>query len=314
MKKKLVATVIAAALVASVGIGSTLAYLHDVTDTPAINTFTIGDVEIDLDEPAWQPVKGEDMLPGATVNKNPIVTNVGQTEAFIGIRVDGMEELAAQGFLVKSNSNNAELDAKYENDDLTDESAMFAWNPLYILVDKNGVAVTTATENVLTYGELDALDGDTLYFAYEAAIAAGAQTEPLFDTVKLDTDVLGATKSYTIVKHFVKIVDGEKVVMDPDTNGLYAEEPAKEDGKYIYKFSVAEAEEVNGKPVYYDTYAAAKAQIDLMEKDTAKTGYEFNMEIKAAAIQSVNGSDPAWVVGATAKWYPELPSKFFETE
>lgn len=310
MKKKLVATVIAAALVASVGIGSTLAYLHDVTDTPTINTFTIGDVEIDLDEPSWQPVKGEDMLPGATVNKNPIVTNVGQTEAFIGIRVDGMEELVAQGFLVKSNSNNAALDAVYDKDGkLTGASAMFAWNPLYTLVDAAGVAVTTATENVLTYGELAALDVDTLYFAYEKAIAAGAQTESLFDTVKLDTDVLGATSSYTIVKHFV---DADRKVMNPDDNGLYATEPAKEDGKYIYKFSVAEAEKVNGETVYYDTYAAAKAQIDLMEKDTTKTGYEFNMEIKAAAIQSVNGSDAEnWKVDKVSTWYSKLPTAFF---
>ena len=107
MKKKLVATVIAAALVASVGIGSTLAYLHDATEEATVNTFTIGDVKIDLDEPSWDPDQGKDMLPGATVDKNPIVTNVGQTTSFIGVRVDGMEELAAQGFLVKSASNNA---------------------------------------------------------------------------------------------------------------------------------------------------------------------------------------------------------------
>ena len=310
MKKKLVATVIAAALVASVGIGSTLAYLHDVTDTPAINTFTIGDVEIDLDEPSWQPVKGEDMLPGATVNKNPIVTNVGQTEAFIGIRVDGMEELVAQGFLVKSDSNSAELDAKYDTEDkLTGASAMFAWNPLYTLVDATGAVVEAGKDNILTYGEMVALAGDTLYFAYEAAIAAGAQTESLFDTVKLDTDVLGATNAYTIVKHFV---DAEGKVMNPDSNGLYATEPAKENGEYIYKFSVEQAEKVNGEPVYYDTYAAAKAQIDLMEKDTTKTGYEFNMEIKAAAIQSVNGSDAEnWKVDKVSTWYSKLPTAFF---
>ena len=171
-------------------------------------------------------------------------------------------------------------------------------------------------DNVLTYGEMvDDLAGDTLYFAYKNTVEAGGQTEPLFDTVKLDTDVLGATSTYTIVKHFVKIVDGEKVVVDPDSNGLYTEEPAKEDGKYIYKFSVAEAEKVNGKPVYYDTYAEAKEKIDLMEKDTAKTGYEFNMKIKAAAIQSVNASDEAnWKVGNTGTWYPKLPGKFFEQE
>ena len=317
MKKKLVATVIAAALVASVGIGSTLAYLHDATEEATVNTFTIGDVKIDLDEPSWDPDNGEDMLPGTTVDKNPIVTNVGQTTGFIGVRVDGIEELAAQGFLVKS--GDAALDAVYEEDSATgelkldenglailkDESKMFAWNSSYTLVDKEGKAIATTTPDVLTYGELKALAGDTLYFAYEAAVAAGAQTKPLFDTVKLDEDVLGATSTYTIVKHFV---DDEKNVMTPDANGLYEKEPAKNsDGEYIYKFSV------EGQVGYYDTYQGAKDKVDALEAADTTAKYEVNMKIKAAAIQSVNGSDATnWTVANTEVWYEELPAKFFE--
>ena len=316
MKKKLVATVIAAALVASVGIGSTLAYLHDATENATVNTFTIGDVKIDLDEPSWDPDQGNDMLPGATVNKNPIVTNVGQTEAFIGIRVDGIQELAAQGFLVRS--GDAELDAKYEIDETTgelklenglailkDESKMFAWNPSYKLVDKEGKVVAAGSDDVLTYGEMKALTGDTLYFAYESEVAAGAQTKPLFDTVTLDTDVLGSISDYTIVKHFVNAA-GE--VMNPDANGLYATEPKKNDnGEYIYKFSIKDQ---NG---YYDTYQGAKDKVDALEAADTTAKYEVNMKIKAAAIQSVNGSNEAnWKVANTETWYKELPAKFFE--
>jgi len=37
------------------------------------------------------------------------------------------------------------------------------------------------------------------------------------------------------------------------------------------------------------------------------------MKIKAAAIQSVNGSDEAnWAVANTETWYKELPAKFFK--
>ena len=303
MKKKLVATVIAAALVASVGIGSTLAYLHDATENATVNTFTIGDVKIDLDEPLWKPVNGDDMLPGATVEKNPIVTNVGQTEAFIGVRVDGIEELAAQGFLVKSNNNSAALDAVYAEGALTDASAMFAWNPSYTLVNKDGVAVTTTTPDVLTYGEMDDLAGDTLYFAYEAPIAAGAQTESFFDTVKLDTDVLGATSEYTIVKHFV---DNKGNVMAP-VDGVYTDEPAKDEttGDYIYQFSIA------GKDGYYKTYEEVKKAVDDLEAADTTAEYEVNMKIKAAAIQSVNGSNADWKVANTEVWYKELPTAFF---
>ena len=181
---------------------------------------------------------------------------------------------------------------------------MFAWNPSYTLVDAAGAVVEAGEDNILTYGEMKALDGDTLYFAYEEAIAAGAQTKPLFDTVTLDTDVLGSISEYTIVKHFVNAA-GE--VMNPDENGLYATEPKKNDnGEYIYKFSV------EGQEGYYDTYQGAKDKVDALEAADTTAKYEVNMKVKAAAIQSVNGSDAAWEVGATAKWYPELPAKFFE--
>ena len=73
--KKLFTAVAAAALVAVVGIGSTMAYLQDESVTRT-NTFTIGNVSIDLDEPEWDPDNGKDLLPGSTVSKNPIVTNV----------------------------------------------------------------------------------------------------------------------------------------------------------------------------------------------------------------------------------------------
>lgn len=151
---------------------------------------------------------------------------------------------------------------------------------------------------------MKALTGDTLYFAYESEVAAGAQTKPLFDTVTLDTDVLGSISEYTIVKHFV---DAKGNVMEPD-NGVYAEAPKKNDkGEYIYQFSIA------GKDGYYNTYDEVKAEVDALEAADETKEYEVNMKIKVAAIQSVNGSNEAnWKVDNAEVWYKELPAKFFE--
>ena len=49
MKKKILASVVAVALVACCVIGGTLAWLTDKTDSK-VNTFTVGDVNIDLTE------------------------------------------------------------------------------------------------------------------------------------------------------------------------------------------------------------------------------------------------------------------------
>ncbi len=308
MNKKLITTVVAAALVAVVGIGSTLAYLQDETDGTT-NTFTIGDVKIDLDEPTWNPEKGNDMLPGATVAKNPIVTNVGQTEAFIGVRVDGMQEVTNQGFLVRSDkaAANVTLDAKYDDDDnLIDTSEVFAWNPAFTLVDKTGAVVTAGEDAVLTVAELakvvEANGDDVLFFAYNDPVKAGAQTQSLFGEVKLDTDVLGASKAYTIVKHFVD--EEGTILIEDETTGLIDGTPAKDGDLYKYKFTIEEATDNK----VYNTYEDAKAAIDALEAADGTAAYEFNMIVKAAAIQSTNESDEDWA--EVTHWYHKLPASF----
>lgn len=74
MSKKKIAIVLAStALIASLVIGGTLAYLTD-TDTKT-NTFTMGDVDIRLDE-VWNPQDGVDVVPGDSFTKRPTVVAV----------------------------------------------------------------------------------------------------------------------------------------------------------------------------------------------------------------------------------------------
>lgn len=96
-RKKLFSMVAALGLVATIGIGATLAYLSDKVD-PIVNTFTVGDVDITLTEPDWDPEDAKDLTTGAEVSKNPIVTNTGANEAYILLSVNGMDKMAGKGF------------------------------------------------------------------------------------------------------------------------------------------------------------------------------------------------------------------------
>lgn len=69
MKKKLT-TVLAIVLVVALSVAGTYAYLTDKTDA-VVNTFTVGNVNIDLTETTGNSYK---MVPGTTIEKNPKVT------------------------------------------------------------------------------------------------------------------------------------------------------------------------------------------------------------------------------------------------
>lgn len=77
MKKKITLTVICAVLSCVCLIGTTFAWLTDQTGT-VTNTFTVGNVDIDLAETTGTTYK---MVPGATIEKDPKVTVVGGSEA-----------------------------------------------------------------------------------------------------------------------------------------------------------------------------------------------------------------------------------------
>ena len=86
MKKKLM-TVLALVLVIAMSVAGTIAFLTDTTD-PITNTFTVGNVDIDLTETfntdtnndgeadAWKA----QLIPGTTYAKDPVVTVIADSE------------------------------------------------------------------------------------------------------------------------------------------------------------------------------------------------------------------------------------------
>lgn len=69
--KKIIALAVTLMLVAAVALSATMAYLTRVTEAKE-NIFTIGDINVELDEEEWVP--DSKIVPGATIPKKPIIT------------------------------------------------------------------------------------------------------------------------------------------------------------------------------------------------------------------------------------------------
>lgn len=109
MKKKLFISVVAVALVACFAIGGTLAWLTDTTD-PVTNTFTVGDINITLDESTGDDYK---VIPGTSLAKDPTVTVEANSEKcwlFVKVQEEnwqkGISYAMADGWVKVSGTDN----------------------------------------------------------------------------------------------------------------------------------------------------------------------------------------------------------------
>ena len=100
-KTKLLTMLGAVALIGAIGVGSTLAYLSDTTDVVE-NTFTVGKVEISLDETDNDNPSGDrvteneytNMIPGTTYTKDPTVHVTNDSEdCYVFVKITGIKEI-----------------------------------------------------------------------------------------------------------------------------------------------------------------------------------------------------------------------------
>lgn len=95
-KKKILALCLIVCLLATAVVGGTLAYFTDSDE--ATNTFTVGNVDIDLTEPNWDATgkaEAEDVYPGEALAKDPTVTNIGKNPCFVRVKVTNLDQFAA---------------------------------------------------------------------------------------------------------------------------------------------------------------------------------------------------------------------------
>ncbi len=160
-KKSLISMLATLSLVGVIMVGATLAYLTDKTDD-VVNTFTIGKVDINLTEPNWKPEDGLDVEPGAEIAKDPTVTNTGKNDAFVAVKVTGMDAMAVVGFEADVNEG-------------------------WVLVDETG-AVVEGWDGSLV---------DGIYAYAKNALAKDEASVPLFNEVRF-TDNGVYNQNFTI--------------------------------------------------------------------------------------------------------------------
>lgn len=85
MKRKVVKAIALCSVIGALAIGGPAVYLADYGTVK--NTFTVGKVDIDLDEPNWTPEDHETSEPTEEMEKDPQITNVGKNDAYVYMEV-----------------------------------------------------------------------------------------------------------------------------------------------------------------------------------------------------------------------------------
>ena len=201
----------ACALIVALGLGATLAYTT-ITDKK-VNTFTVGEVDIEVDEPNYP---GDDdptvsgMMPDTEVNKDPLIRNTGINDIYAFVSVDSpVENVSVAGGAAAIQEifwfkQAADASTTHANNWDT------AWTKVtsrcgYVKINASGVETPVAAENLATvYAGLGA--GEKLYYryvyAYNTSVAGVSgstvtSTSSLFDKVQLKTLAAGALDGQT---------------------------------------------------------------------------------------------------------------------
>lgn len=172
MRKKILTLVLALLLLCGCAVGGTVAWIIDRTE-PVVNTFTYGDINIDLDETDTELDNDEDpdtnkyqMMPGETIEKDPQITvHSGSKANWLFVKLeksenfdDFLEYEMAAGWTQLKDAEGADVTGVYyrQVDELTEEDAVYQ----VILDDKVSVK-STVTKDMLN--QLDPDGGTATY-------------------------------------------------------------------------------------------------------------------------------------------------------
>ena len=153
MKKRMIALAMACTLTVGCAIGGTLAWLIDSTNS-VTNTFTVGDINIDLKEHKYDAENGKlsenettcnntyKFVPGDTLPKDPYVTvEKGSEDCYVFIKVEAANNQIVNGDDTVNNILDWTIDEK------TDENSAGVWTKLNDVVDVYYTEVSSSTED-----------------------------------------------------------------------------------------------------------------------------------------------------------------------
>ena len=189
MKKKIISLCLVAALAVVAIAGTSLAYFTD--KDAKTNTFTLGNVDIELNEENWEePIIAA--VPDMEYAKDPVVTNIGENDAWIRVYV--------------TLSDAAAFTASAARHQITDLATIFAGHDetKWTLA---GEPVYDKEADTLTYSNYYI----TVLKASEVADEDGESTEPLFTSVTIpavfdndDMEAIGADFTIDVTAHAIQ--------------------------------------------------------------------------------------------------------------
>lgn len=199
MKKNILIVLLAVLLVVT-SVGATLAYLTDRDSE--VNTFTVGDVTIDLNEEFEQ---GATLMPGVDIEKKPTITNTGKNDAWVWLTfaIPSALDVNTPGSVSGSIDNVIHWNFKAATTEgyITEERVQKAIAEGF-LTDST-LTAQTIIDNKMYWNVLDSLgDGQNVYqeevdgvmynvyvHLYNKALKPGETTLPNIEKVYMDTNV-----------------------------------------------------------------------------------------------------------------------------
>ena len=212
MKNKTKKALCAASILGVVAISGIFAYLTDVE--VAQNVFVVGNVDIELLEPAWDteadptldqdgdtiPDFAQDVVPGQVIEKDPQVKNIGKNDAYVFVNV----AIPRAQFTI-----------------VNDEGR----TPSMIAVHIPYRDVFSYTYDDQHWGLLDTYTSDddeytyNIYY-YKGELAVDATTEPLFNEVQV-ANIAGDSSYMNMSKVQSITIDAYAIQADELTDEIY---------------------------------------------------------------------------------------------
>lgn len=200
LKKQLLRAIIACGLVVSVAAGSTVAYLTD-TET-ATNTFTVGNVQIDLEEPGYPGNDSDEVkniIPNQEIVKDPQIENTGNNDALAFLRVEVPQEMFT------------------DEDDGTGEQKK---QDLFRLKGVSSQWELLRTETVT--GE-DGKVKTSYVYGYKKTLGKGATTDKLFQKVQMknavESDLSGNVEDIVVTACAIQSTEVSDISLTPAEDG-----------------------------------------------------------------------------------------------
>ena len=200
LKKQLLRTIIACGLVVSVAAGSTVAYLTDAET--AANTFTVGNVQIDLEEPGYPGNDSDEVkniIPNQEIVKDPQIENTGSNDALAFLRVEVPQEMFT------------------DEDDGTGEQKK---QDLFRLKGVSDQWELLRTETVT--GE-DGKAKTSYVYGYKKTLGKGTTTDKLFQKVQMknavESDLSGNVEDIVVTACAIQATDIPDMNLTPGSDG-----------------------------------------------------------------------------------------------